>query len=599
MSEIKLTNPADSHRQSVEECPHYTVSGGQYQLRNDGVYFVAPVKGADAEDQQGNETKVCGYLKVECRFRDFESNTWGRVLRWLDHDGREHHWNLSDKTLSEEPSRVRGILADQGLWMAPCNVRSKDRVIEYISAAEPRERAICTDRLGWLELADGTSVFVLPKETISKNKTQKVLYVPPSREVPEIESKGSLEAWIERVAKPALHSSRAVLCICAVLAAPLLRLTNRENVGFHLRGNSSSGKSMALMIGSSVLGSPKLKKVWRATSNGLEGQALQHNDVVLQLDEIGQANGKEVGKCIYDLMNGAQKARANIYGLARKVNKWRLITLSSGEVGLREMAAENRVKVYAGQEIRLIDIPADAGHKLGVNESLPEGTDTIQEYAKQIKQACSENYGTAFHAWIEHLVAQPPVSEDIQTELTAIVAKLVPEKSSAQVKRVAESFALLIYAGEEASKLRITGWPEGTAVSCIKRCFLAWLSAFGNSESREEDEIAEHVENLLLTQEARFVPLHPTQMGLSFQGTPANRLGWFDGEIYYVPSAVYRKEFCLNRYHTEVSRILLRRGMLIPGNDGKSSFTKRLPGLASAQRCYRLRLPKTVNEKKS
>ena len=118
--------------------------------------------------------------------------------------------------------------------------------------------------------------------------------------------------------------------------------------------------------------------------------------------------------------------------------------------------------------------------------------------------------------------------------MTAIVAKLVPEKSSAQVKRVAESFALLTYAGEKATKLQITGWPEGTAVSCIKRCFLAWLSAFGNSESREEDEIAEHVENLLLTQEARFVPLHPTQMGLSFQGTPANRLGWFDGEIYGV-----------------------------------------------------------------
>ena len=148
---------------------------------------------------------------------------------------------------------------------------------------------------------------------------------------------------------------------------------------------------------------------------------------------------------------------ANIYGLARKVNKWRLITLSSGEVGLRELALENKVKVYAGQEIRLIDIPADAGHKLGVNESLPDGIETIQDYAKQIKQACSENYGTAFHAWIEYLVAQPPAFEEIQTELTAIVAKLVPEKSSAQVKRVAESFALLAYAGEEATKLRITG----------------------------------------------------------------------------------------------------------------------------------------------
>lgn len=593
MSESKLLNPADAHRQSVEDSPHYAVSGGQYKLRDDGVYFVAPVKGAEVEGQEGNETKVCGYLKVEYRFRDSENNTWGRVLRWLDHDGKEHHWHLSDKTLSEEPSRVRGILADQGLWMAPCNVRSKDRVIEYISVAEPRRRAICTDRLGWLELADGTSVFVLPKETISKNETQNVLYVSPSADVPEIESKGSLEAWIERVAKPAMHSSRAVLCICAVLAAPLLRLTNRENVGFHLRGNSSSGKSMALMIGSSVLGSPKLKKVWRATSNGLEGQALQHNDVVLQLDEIGQANGKEVGKCIYDLMNGSQKARANIYGLARKVNKWRLITLSSGEVGLRELALENKVKVYAGQEIRLIDIPADAGYKLSVNESLPEGIETVQDYAKQIKQACSECYGTAFHAWIEHLVAQPLAFEEIQTELTAIVAKLVPEKSSAQVKRVAESFALLAYAGEEATKLRITGWPEGTAFSSIERCFRGWLADFGNSESLEEEQIVSHVLNLLISHKARFSPLESVG-----QITPQNRLGWFDGEqnVFYVIGEIYKHEFCNGRRNREVSKVLFKRGILVPEKEHpfSASIVVHIPEFKKSIRCYKLQLPKEL-----
>ncbi len=590
MSESKLLNPADMHRQSVEDCPHYTVTGGQYQLRNDGVYFVSSVRGTDDEDQQGNESKVCGYLKVECRFRDFESNTWGRVLRWLDHDGKEHRWNLADKTLSDEPSRVRGILADQGLWMALRDSR-KDRVIEYISVAEPRQRAICTDRLGWLELADGTSVFVLPKETIGATETKKVLYVPLSREVPEIESKGSLEAWVERVAKPAMHSSRAVLCICAVLAAPLLRLANRENVGFHLRGNSSSGKSMALMIGSSVLGSPKLKKVWRATSNGLEGQALQHNDVVLQLDEIGQANGKEVGKCIYDLMNGAQKARANIYGLARKVNKWRLITLSSGEVGLREMAAENRVKVYAGQEIRLIDIPADAGHKLGVNESLPEGIETIQEYAKQIKQACSDSYGTAFHAWVENLVSQPPAFEKIQTELTAIVAKLAPEKSSAQVKRVAESFALLVYAGEEATKLGITGWPEGTAFSCIERCFRGWIADFGDSDSLEEEEIVSQVLNLLIAHKARFSPLYPVG-----QVTPQNRLGWFDEEqnLFYVTKDIYNDEFCNGRRNREVSKVLYKHGILVPSKGGhtfSASSVEYIPEFKKSIRCYKLQLP--------
>lgn len=602
MSDRKVVNPAEAHRQSVEQYPHYVTSDGQYQLRDDGVYFVYANKMVGAEGQDEHEIKICGYLKVECRFHDVTYNTWGKEIRFRDHDGHEHHWNISDKTLTAEPTVVRKELADQGLWMMPRTERAKDRVIEYLSVADPKNRALCTDRLGWLDIADGSTVFVLPTETIGDSEGIKVQYVSPSSEKPEIAAKGTVDEWKERVAIPARHSSRAVLCICAAFAAPLLKLANRENIGFHLRGHSSSGKSMALMIGSSVLGSPKLKKVWRATSNGLEGQALQHNDAVLQLDEIGQANGRDIGKCIYDLMNGSQKARANIYGLARKVNKWRLITLSSGEIGLREMALENNVRVHTGQEIRLIEIPADANHKLGVNESLPEGIDSIQEYAKQLKQACSECYGTAFRTWVASLIDQPPSPEAMQTELLSIAGRLAPQECSSQVKRVAESFALLAYAGKKATTLNITGWSEDTAFSCIQRCFRAWLAEFGNSESRESDEIVAHVENLLITQRARFAPLRRSDFSPTSPNTPQNLLGWVEVDTFLIPSTVYQNEFCRGRPAREVNKILFERGVLIPkqAHPFRASVQIRIPDMGNdVVRCLRLQLPKKGNTRNS
>ena len=228
-----------------------------------------------------------------------------------------------------------------------------------------------------------------------------------------------------------------------------------------------------------------------------------------------------------------------------------------------------------------------------MNESLPEGIETVQDYAKQIKQACSECYGTAFHAWIEHLVAQPLAFEEIQTELTAIVAKLVPEKSSAQVKRVAESFALLAYAGEEATKLRITGWPEGTAFSSIERCFRGWLADFGNSESLEEEQIVSHVLNLLISHKARFSPLESVG-----QITPQNRLGWFDGEqnMFYVIGEIYNDEFCNGRRNREVSKVLFKRGILVPGKERPflASSVEYIPEFKKGIRCYKLQLPKEL-----
>ena len=107
---------------------------------------------------------------------------------------------------------------------------------------------------------------------------------------------------------------------------------------------------------------------WRSTANALEGLVALHNDGFLVLDEISEVQPEHAGEAAFMLANGRQKARANRTGSSRKVLTWKLLFLSSGEESLSNLLGRVKRKPTPGQELRLLDIPSDAGSELGVFE---------------------------------------------------------------------------------------------------------------------------------------------------------------------------------------------------------------------------------------
>ena len=87
-----------------------------------------------------------------------------------------------------------------------------------------------------------------------------------------------------------------------------------ESGGFHLVGNSSTGKTTLIEAACSVWGGPAFKRSWRATANGIEGAAALFNDCLLALDEISECDPREVGAIVYALGNGVGKQRASRTG---------------------------------------------------------------------------------------------------------------------------------------------------------------------------------------------------------------------------------------------------------------------------------------------
>jgi putative DNA primase/helicase len=163
---------------------------------------------------------------------------------------------------------------------------------------------------------------------------------------------------------------------------------------------------------------------WRATANGLEGVALGHTDTLLCLDELSQLAAKDAGEAAYMLANGAGKSRSSRDGSARKPAKWRVLFLSSGEIGLADKVAEDGrgKRLAAGQQVRIVDVAADAGAGMGMFENL-HGFESAEILARHLRSATQQHFGVAARQYIEAIV---PDIDDLRNQIVSIMRGFLP-----------------------------------------------------------------------------------------------------------------------------------------------------------------------------
>jgi uncharacterized protein (DUF927 family) len=415
---------------------------------------------------------------------------------------------------------------------------------------------------------------------------------------------GTLAGWQAEVGRYAVGNSRLVLALSTAFAAPLLYPTGAESGGFHFRGASSTGKSTALVVAGSAWGGGGIRgyvRTWRATSNGLEGVAAMHCDCLLCLDEMGQVDGREAGQIAYMLANGVGKARAGRSGEARPLAEWRLLFLSSGELGLADKIAEDGRgrRVAAGQQVRIVDIPADAGAGLGLFEEL-HGFPSADAFARHLKWASGEHYGHPSRAFLRVLVDTfDAIAPAVKGYVAEFLAENCPADADGQVSRVAARFGLAAAGGEMAMQAGVLPWPPGEATRAARRCFLDWLAARGGVEPAEEQDAIAAVRGFI----ERHGPTRFEAMGelapRDAAGSPieqriVNRAGFRrhgekGGVEHLVLPEAWRTDVCAGRDPAAVAKVLAARGFLAVGGDGKPQVKVRLPGFAEPVRVYVLR----------
>ncbi|MFM2057600.1 MAG: hypothetical protein RLY71_1985 [Pseudomonadota bacterium] len=566
-----------------EPLTDYRHGGMRFVLREQtgdqsaGVYFIGT-------DKDGNERAplwLCAPLRVVAMTRGAKSGDWGRLLEWRDDDGIPHRWAMPMELLSGDGLDVRRELVRQGLKVGHTK-GARELLNAYLHVWPVSERARCVERLGWFG-----GVYVLPDEAIGAD-AEIVVFQSTHAMEPAMESAGTVADWRETAAALARDNSRMMFAICCALAPPLAAITGEDSGGFHLRGKSSSGKSTALALAASVWGHPsRYPRLWRSTANGLEGLAALHNDGLLILDELSQANPLEAGESAYLLANGQGKVRASRTGAARPSQSWRLMFLSAGEESLAAMMQKAGKRANAGQEIRLADIDADAGAGMGAFDVLHDQPSPAA-LALAIKTATVRHHGAVGVAWLRAVVAnRPELAELIADGVRAFVAEYAPAGSSGQVLRVARRFGLVAVAGELASLYGFTGWPEGEPADAVGVCFASWLEGFGGIGNKEERAI--------LSQVRAFFEMHGASR---FEDADAqaeqrilNRAGFFrfgpDGvRQFFVLPEVFKREVCSGFDAKTAAQTLIETGLLHPGSDGKSSRTITARSLGQKVRVY-------------
>jgi putative DNA primase/helicase len=538
-------------------------------------------------DDEGEWHWLCDPLEVAADTRDAGSENWGRLLVFKDRDGVIHEWAAVAADLSRSQSgEVIAHLARLG-FVPPVSTPNKNRLLQYIVTARPTARLRAVGRVGW----EGP-VFVLPDASYGGDSGERIWFqlegVPVEH---SYRTAGDLGEWQRRIAEPSAGNTRLVFAICCALTGPLLHLMGEESGGFHLRGASSVGKSTALKVGASVWGGGGVSgfiRNWRATDNGLEGVAVQHCDTFLALDELGQVEGKAAAASAYMLANGQGKSRAAKTGAARRAATWRVLFLSTGEISLSDKISEDGhgKRAKAGQEIRVLDIPADPGTGFGLFDRLPDGMDGAA-FAGVLNLAASEVYGTPARTFIDWLCADTERAMGaVRRVQDSMLAELVPPDADGQVKRAARRFALVAAAGELASHAGVTPWEKGEACRATTACFNAWLEARGGSGA---SEIRDGIEQVQM-----FLEMHGSSRFQEWEAvstTVPNRAGFKRMDhgsepSFYILPAVWKREVCEGRDAKAIAGAPIERGMLEPGSDGSPSRSQTVPALGQSKRLY-------------
>lgn len=548
------------------------------------------------------EQFVCAPLEITHQVRDARGEQWQRLASFSDHDGRRRRVLVPDEMLEGDGAALARLLRAQGLFIGD----NKGGLLKmYVNRSRPPARARLTSRIGWHDdcTTPGRWSFVLggDHDPLAAPDAELWLHAAQGSGHAQFKSAGSLEDWRANVAGLAVGNSRLLFALSAGFAGGLCFLHPGVSGGFHWAGGSSLGKSTLLKAAASLCGPASYLRTWLLTATAIEGVAAGHCDAPLLLDELKQAgNPKDVAQAAYMLASGQGKGRGQAAGGLRETAAFSLVFQSNGELGLTKFLEENQERSYAGQEVRFCELPGDAEAGHGCWDVL-HGLANGAKFSEHLEAVSKRYYGTVYPEFIRHVIrerdAMPRQFEELRA---AFESRALSDKAGGQAIRAATRFAAVAYAGEKATEWELTGWPQGEAVKACMRMFKDWLHAFGGEQNLEPRKMVEQVQAWIQAHAgARLEDWRRPSVVDSHAPRTMNRAGWkrptaetkdFEEKYqvfeYLIFPAVFKGELCNGFDPAQVTKELLKAGVLERGDGRNITVKVREPGAGGTSRLY-------------
>ncbi len=206
--------------------------------------------------------------------------------------------------------------------------------------------------------------------------------------------------------------------------------------------------------------------------------------------------------------------------------------------------------------------------------------DDPERLARALKQGAVSYYGTAGPAFINKIITNPDdVAAIAQESRDAFREQVAGDVQSGQVLRAANRLGLVAVAGELAIQLGLLPWPTGSVNEATAEAFRSWHAERGGNDPAEIRAAIEQIGGLLEQHgDSRF-----DHIDRSPETRPvANRLGHFrdegDSKQSLIQFNTWRDVFCAGLDAKMVTRALVERGMLLPGDDNHPTQSVRIDG---------------------
>ena len=413
-------------------------------------------------------------------------------------------------------------------------------MITWVNELQATSTAATARRqFGWVD--ENMDAFILGDKEIHADRIERN---PPSTPtaalIPYLKPKGTLEAWKEMAnfynTRPELVMHQYV--VCTAFGSPLMSFLPQNACALHIHSPlSGCGKTAAIRVAGSVWGAEKGMMITEEDTDATKfNRAEVLHSLPFYIDEMTNAEGKQLSKLAYQISSGEQRGRmAGGANLERsRGESWHLSCVTTGNASVIERIAATKQAPKAEAQ-RMLEWRAQ--RVFGSTEE-KKGTDVFDI-------AIKENYGHAGVIYIQY------VMQNLETvkKLVFENQRLIDEAAglTAENRFWSAGAATTITGAYIAQQLGLIDYDlEALFAWTVKllKTNLQSVSDMGMSvEQTLNDYIAENFNNILM--------LKSTDDLRKLVGEPSNGL-----DSLVVPDALPRGKL-VARYETDIQKAYL------------------------------------------
>ena len=290
--------------------------------------YICDEYGVVIQDKYGYEQPICRHpiLPIQ-RLVNIDSGE--ERLEVAYKKGRTWRSTIVEKSVIASSSGILHLAAN-GIMVNSENAKQLSTYLlemenlnyEYI----PEQKSV--SRLGWVG-QHGFSPYVDGLAFDGENNFKHIFNA--------VKSSGERQKWLDAMIDLRKEKTPGRLFLAASFASVILEPCGLLSFFLHAWGGSEVGKSVGLMIASSVWACPKMGEYITTFNSTLVGQEMTAtflNSLPMCVDELqiqSSAGIKDFDKIIYQLTEGVGRTRGAKTGGLQKINTWRNCIITNGE----------------------------------------------------------------------------------------------------------------------------------------------------------------------------------------------------------------------------------------------------------------------------